>query len=74
MESLVWNLKAISSLQQFKTLLNGCCNLVLICKDITPKYGRTRSKRVFSTIGKFSIKRWILYRKFLKHLPLKISG
>ena len=47
MESLVWHLKTIPSLQQFKTPFNACCSLVLICKDIIPKYGRTRSKHFF---------------------------
>ena len=56
LESLVSHLKAISSLQQFKTPLNACFNLVLICKYITPQYGRTRSKHFFSSAGTFSFK------------------
>ena len=60
--------KLISSLQQFKTPLIACYNLVLVCKDITPKYGRTSSKRKFSFLdievireqGKFST---TIYRK-----------
>ena len=33
------------------------CSLVLVCKDIIPKYERTRSKRFFSTVGTFSLTR-----------------
>ena len=53
LNSLVWHLQAISSLQQFKTLLCPCCILVLVYKHIISKYGRTRSKLSFSTVGAF---------------------
>ena len=40
MESLVWHLKTISSLQQsYNTPFNVCCSLVLVCKNIIGKYG-----------------------------------
>ena len=67
-------LKVFFSLQQFKTQLNACCNLVLVCKDIIPKYGRTRSKHFFSNVGTFSLARkiWILHRNFLETLANKI--
>ena len=71
-ENLVEHLTAISNLQQFKTLLNACCNLVLVCKDITPNYGGARSKRFLSTFGTPSLTRWILSKNFLKHLLIKV--
>ena len=46
-------LKVFFSLQQFKTHLNACCNLVLVCKDIIPEYGRTRSKHFFPMLVRF---------------------
>ena len=48
-------------------------SLALVCKDIIPEYGRTRSKRFFSTVGTFSLTRWILFKNFLKHLSIKFS-
>ena len=30
-------------MQQFKTSFNACCSLVLVCKDIIPKYGKTKT-------------------------------
>ena len=57
-------------MQQFKTPFNACCSLVLVCKDIIPKYGRTRSKRFFSTVGTFSLTRWTLFKNCLKKLEL----
>ena len=74
LESLVWLQKAISSLQQFKTPLNACCNLLLVCKDSTPKNRRTRTKRFSSTVGTLILTKRILSRNFLKHLSIKFSG
>ena len=74
LQSLVWYLKLISSLQQFKSPLNACYNLVIVCKDITPKYRRTRSKNLFSTVVTFSLTMWILSRISLRHLSIKFSG
>ena len=45
--------------------------MVLVYKDI-PKYERTRSKRFISTVGTFSLTRWILLKNFSKHLSIKI--
>ena len=67
-------LKTISSLQQFKTPFHACCSLVLACKDIIPKYGRTRSKRIFWTVGTFSLTRWTLFKNFLKYFSIKFLG
>ena len=53
---------------------NAWCNLVLVCKDIIPKYGRTRSRRFFPARGTFSPIRWILSKNFLKHLSNNFSG
>ena len=39
--------KKNSSLEKFETHFNAYCSLVLFCKDIIPKYGRTRSKHFF---------------------------
>ena len=38
----------------------------------TSKYGRTRSKRFFSTVCTFFSIRWILFKNFLKHLSKKL--
>lgn len=38
----------------------------------TSKYGRTRSKRFFSTVCTFFSTRWILFKNFLKHLSKKL--
>lgn len=38
----------------------------------TSKYGRTRSKRFFSTVCTFFSIRWILFKIFLKHLSKKL--
>ena len=70
----LWHLKTISSLQLFKTPFNARCSLVLVCKDIIPKYERTKSKYFFSTVGMFSLTRWILFKNFWKHLSVKFSG
>ena len=32
-----------------------CCNLVIVCKDITPKCGRTSGKHFLSTVDTFSL-------------------
>ena len=74
MEHLVWHLKTISSLQQFKTSFNACCSLVLVCKDIIPKYGKTRTKGFFPTVGTFSLTKSTLFKNFLKHLSIKFLG
>ena len=77
LESVVWHLKAICSLQQFETPFNACCNFVLICNNInlictniTPTYGMTTSKGFSFTIPKFSLTRWMLSR----NLSIKFSG
>lgn len=39
----------------------------------TSKYGRTRSKRFFSTVCTFFSIRWILFKKFFKTFVKKTS-
>ena len=51
--------------------LNAYINLVLVSKDITSKYGRTRSKGIFSTIGTLSLKWWILSGDLFKLFSIK---
>ena len=72
LQCLVWHLKAISSLLQFKTPFYVFCSLVLVCKDIIPKYERTTSKRFFSTFGTFSLTRWALFKNFFKKCVNKV--
>ena len=48
--------------------------ILQVCKDITPKYGGSRSKYFLSTVGTFSLTWWILSRNFLKHLSIKFLG
>ena len=60
-------------LQQFKIPLNVCCNLFLICKVITPKYGRAKNEHFFSTAGAFSLTRSKSSRNFLQNLSVKFS-
>ena len=59
--------KKNASLQQSKTFFNVCCSLFIVCKDINAKFERNRSKRFFHTVVMFSLTRWILFKKFLKH-------
>ena len=40
--SVLWLLKAIWSLQQFKIPLQDFLNLVVVCKEMSPRYGNGR--------------------------------
>ena len=65
--SFLWLLKTIWSLQQLKMPLKDFLNLVLVCKEISPRYGG-RIKVFFSTavtLGHFMTK---LLITILKHL------
>ena len=48
-KSCLWLLKAIWSLQEFSKLLKDFLNFVLVCKEISPRYGNDKNKVFFST-------------------------
>ena len=54
--------------------LDDLFNLVLVCKDIEPKYGRTRTREFFSTVRSVSFTTCMLFKNLLKHLFIKCSG
>ena len=63
-------LKTIWSLQQFKMPLKGFLNLVLVCKEISPRCGSDRIKVFFSTVvtwGRFMTN---LLISILKHMSI----
>ena len=64
----------ICNLQQLRMHFNDFFNLVLFCKDIEPKYGRTRTRGFFSTVRVVSFTTCMLSINFLKHLFIKSSG
>ena len=49
-ESFLWLLKTIWSLQEFSKSLRDFLNLVLVHKEISPRYGNDKNKVFFSTI------------------------
>ena len=49
LSNLVLSLNTISNLQQLRMFFNDFFNLVLVCKDIEPRYGRTWARSIFST-------------------------
>ena len=54
-------------------LLDDLFNLVLVCKDIEPRYGRTRTREFFSTVRSVSFTTCILFKNLLKQLFIKCS-
>ena len=67
-------LKGIWSLQQFKMLLKGFLNLVLLCNEMSPRYGSDRIKDFCSTVvtwGRFMTN---LLITILKHLSINDKG
>ena len=72
--SFLWLLETILSLTQFKMSLKDFLNLVLVCKEISPRYGSDRIKVFFSTVvtwGRFMCNLLII---FLKHLSINNKG
>ena len=65
-------LNTICNLQQLRMFFNNFLNLVLVCKDTEPRYGKTRTRGFFSTIRVVST--CMLSINFLKHLLIKSSG
>ena len=53
---------------------NDFLNLVLVCKDVEQRYGRTRTRGFFSTVRLFTFTSSMLAISFLEHLFLKFSG
>ena len=49
-ESFLWLLKLIWNLQEFSKLLRDFLHLVLVCKEISPRYGNDKNKAFFSTV------------------------
>ena len=61
-------------LTTIKNVFNDFFNLVLVCKDIKPRYGRTRTRGFFSTVRIVYFTTCILSINFLKHFFIKSSG
>ena len=51
LDNLLWLLKTIWTLQQFKMFLNDFLSLVLNCKEISPKKGSGKISKRFSTVN-----------------------
>ena len=49
-------------------------NLVIVCEDIEPRYGRTRTRGLFSTVRVVSFTTCMLSINLLKHVYIKFSG
>ena len=68
--SLLWFLKPLWSLQQFKMILKNVLNLVIVCKKISPRYGSDKIKVSFLIVvtwGRFITN---LLITISKHLPI----
>ena len=53
---------------------NDFFNLVLVCKDIEARYGRTRTRDFFSTVRVVSLTTCMHFINLLKHLFKKLQG
>ena len=49
-DSFLWLLKAVWSLQEFSKPLREFLKLLLVCKEISPRYGNDKNKVFFSTV------------------------
>ena len=67
-------LNTICNLQQLRMLFNDFFNLVLVCKDIEPRYGRTRTRGFSSTVRVVSFTTCMLSNNFFKAFIYKIFG
>ena len=72
--SFLWLLKTIWSLQQFKMPLKDFLNLVLVCKEISPRYGSDRVKVFFSTVVTWGRIMTNLLITILKHFSINDKG
>ena len=61
------------NLQQLRMFFSDFFNLVLVCEDIEPRYGRTRTRDFFSTVRVVYFKICMLSINFLKHFLIKSS-
>ena len=71
---LVLFLSTICSLQQLKMFFSDFFNLVLVCKVIKPRYGRIKTRGLFSIFREVSFTMCFLSLIFLKLLLIKFSG
>ena len=67
-------LNTICNLQQLRMFFDGFLNLVLVCKDIELRYGRTRTREFFPTVRVVSFTTCMLSINFLKHLSIESLG
>ena len=72
--SFLWLLKTIWSLQQFKMPLKDFLNLVLVCKETSPRYGSDKIKVFFSTVVTWGCFMTNLLITILKHLSINDKG
>ena len=72
--NLFWLLNTICNLQQLRMSLRDFLNLVLVCNDNGPRYGRTKNKVFLGTVITFSCILYLLSRNTLKQLLIKFSG
>ena len=71
--NLFWLLNTICNLQQLRIPLRYFLNLVLVCNDNGPRYGRTKTKALLGTVITFSCNLYLLSRNTLKQLLLKFA-
>ena len=72
--NLVLFLNTICKLQQLRMFFDYFFNWVLVCKDIEPRYRRTRDRGFFSTVRVVFFTRCMLSINFLNYLFIKSSG
>ena len=74
--SLKWNLlpnlvlflNTICNLQQLRMFFTDLFNLVLVCKDIEPRYGKTRATVFFSAVRVVSFNTRMLFMFYYMHI------
>ena len=71
--NLVLFLNFICYLQQLRMFFNDFFNLILVCKDIEPRYGKTRAKGFFSSVRVVSFTTCVLSINLLKHKIFKVD-
>ena len=74
LKNFLWLLKTIWSLQQFKMPLKDFLNLVVVCKETSPRYGSDRTKVFFSTVVTWGCFMTNLLITILKHLSINDKG
>ena len=72
--NLVLFVNTIYTKQQLRIFVIDFLNLVLVCKDVEPGYGRTRTGGFFSAVRVVSLTTCMLSISLLEDLFIKCSG